>query len=130
MKRHLTLSEEALRKSTHMIAECTKCTHRYFESLILNGEELSKDDRERSSSAVVQRFRFIKADCLKFENCVQLILALDVTGNPSDEDILRAEVALFNGSLHVTREARTELYRYFGDNPASQGKLYTFMNCY
>lgn len=55
----------------------------------------------RTGDAICQRFRKARAECLKYESILKQIRNRKPTGSPSNEDINRAALAIYNGESTI-----------------------------
>lgn len=83
------------------------------------------DFSTRSGDAVAQRYRKAKCECLKFDGIIQSILSRKPTGSPSDADIARAALAVYNGEGNISN-----MYTYITDNTISVGTEFQFKQAY
>ena len=87
------------------------------------------EEPERAGSAVSQRFKRIKKICILFEGRYQNLIALILTGNPTETDLLRATTALYNRRISIS-EGQRPFYRYFGADAVDPGNNSIFLNCF
>lgn len=80
-------------------------------------------------SYVAQRFKRIKNVCLLFQEHLQTLKALPLTGNLTESDYLQAATACYNCRTDIDDDKRA-IYRYFGDDGAIAGTPFLFPNCY
>ena len=76
---------------------------------------------ERTAEAVIQRFRKSKCECLKFEGIVRSIKSRDPTGSPTEEQIERAALAVYNGEATIS-----QMYSFFNDRTKDAGPDFPF----
>lgn len=68
-------------------------------------QQLQRDDGlphvDRTGDAICQRFRKARSECLKYESILAQIRNRKPTGSPSDDDINRAALAIYNGESTI-----------------------------
>lgn len=77
--------------------------------------------QERSGDAIVQRYKKVRAEALRFESCLRSIKSAKPTGDPTAADLERAATAVLNGVADVR-----DMYSYFGDKGKDPGKAFPF----
>jgi hypothetical protein len=91
----------------------------------LRAEEPVHDDLEkRSGDAVLQRYKKVRAEALKFEGFLKTIRSGRPTGDPRTEDMERAATAMYNGRAEVS-----DMYSYMTENHADPGREFPFLKC-
>ena len=83
-----------------------------------NGTPMYND---RTGEAIIQRCRKARCECIKFEGIVNSIKARDPTGSPTDEQIERAALAVYNGEANLS-----QMYSYFTDRTKDAGSAFVF----
>ena len=78
------------------------------------------EEQEGAGSAVSQRSKRIKKICILFEGLYQTLIALNLTGKPTETDFLRATSALYNRRISIS-EGQRPFYRYFGADALDPG---------
>lgn len=87
------------------------------------------DGKNRAVSSVAQRFKRIKKCCLDFEEHYLMVTALELTGNPTESDLIQVATASYNGKLDLA-VCKKAIYRYFGEDGAYAGCSFLFLNCF
>jgi hypothetical protein len=54
---------------------------------------------ERPAAACTKRWALIYRSCLKFESCMGTVRAMELTGSPTDEELRRVGVGIYNGAV-------------------------------
>ena len=73
--------------------------HKEFLSFLppgVNGEETSRW-LSRSARAVGKQYKTIRAACIKMYSKVEMVRAADLSGEPTDDDVWRIALLLYNG---------------------------------
>lgn len=99
-----------------------KCHKRYVE--LMNGIKSTNKDvnyPDRSGEAVIQRYKKAKAECIKFDSIVSQIKSRSPTGSPTDEDIDRAALAIYNEEATISQS-----YTYLSNRTQDVGDHFPF----
>lgn len=95
---YLIASEDPRRGSNKKKETFSKAVCDEYQNVVRTA---SNDDSltyvERSGEAICQRFRKARCECLKLEGLVKQVESRQPTGAPTDEDIERAALAVYNG---------------------------------
>jgi hypothetical protein len=54
---------------------------------------------DRPAAACTKRWALIYRACLKFESCMETVRAMELTGFPTDEELQRVAVGIYNGAV-------------------------------
>jgi hypothetical protein len=54
---------------------------------------------DRPTAACIKRWALIYRSCLKFESCMGTARALELTGSPTDKELRRVAVGIYNGAM-------------------------------
>jgi hypothetical protein len=54
---------------------------------------------ERPAAACTKRWALIYRSCLKLESCMETVRAMELTGTPTDEELWRLGVGIYNGTV-------------------------------
>jgi len=111
-------------KAEAFASRVRKVYNRLLNEYEKKGEVFDNATKERTSTAVVQRYRKVKESCIKFEEHRQRVEAMNLTGNLTEEDFIRITTASFNGNCTLNGMNRAHVYRYTGVDAASPGKVY------
>ena len=76
---------------------------------------------DRTWEAIVQRFKKARCECLKLEG-IMMSINRKPTGSPSDDNIMRAATAIYNGEGTIAN-----MYSYFNDKELSYGVCFSFV---
>lgn len=76
---------------------------------------------ERTGEAISQRYRKARCECIKFEGLILSVKAREPTGSPSEEDIERAALAVYNGEVNISN-----MYTYLRDSTVDVGVDFLF----
>lgn len=76
---------------------------------------------DRTGEAIVQRYRKARCECIKFEGIIMSIKARDPTGSPTEEQIERAALAIYNGEATLS-----QMYTYLTDRTMDVGTEFQF----
>lgn len=87
----------------------------------VRGEELPS----RTSEAIYQRYRKAKFESLKLDSIIQSILARQPTGSPSESDIERASLAVYNEEANISH-----MFTYFRDSSIGLGAEFPYIEAY
>lgn len=80
---------------------------------------------KRTGNAVFVQYKRIKLECLKFEQCYEMVTQKNMTGSPTDADMILVATAVFNDRENIKKP-----YDYWGENPISPGNDFRYINCY
>ena len=83
--------------------------------------------QHRSGSSIFQRYKRTKKECIDFEKFHHRVLAADLRGSTSHDDILVVVTALYN---NVCTGSVKNMYSFIGTDATSPGKRFQFQNCY
>lgn len=75
----------------------------------------------RTGEAVLQRYKKERAECLQFEGILYSIRQKKPTGSPSEADMERAALAVYNGEANISN-----MYSYFSDPSLETGPGFPF----
>lgn len=92
---------------------------KFCEEKIKNNPGLSF--HQRTGEAILQRYKKARTECLKFEGIVYAIKQKKPTGSPSENDIERAALAVYNGDANIS-----DMYTYFTDSTLDPGPGFPF----
>jgi hypothetical protein len=87
-------------------------------------EPVHGDLKKRSVDAVLQRYKKVRAEALKFEGFLKIIRSGRPTGDPRTEYMERVVTAMYNG-----RAEESDMYSYMTENPADPGREFPFLKC-
>lgn len=79
----------------------------------------------RTGNAVFVQYKRIKQECLRFEQCYEMVQQKNLTGSPSDTDLISISTAVYNDSNSINTP-----YVFIGENPISPGRPFRYINCY
>lgn len=77
----------------------------------------------RTGSALFERYKNIKKECLVFEECSQWVNQAHLTGNPTEEQILNASTAFYNNRANIR-----DLCRILSGDPVYCGNAFFFIS--
>lgn len=78
-----------------------------------------------TGSALFERYKKIKKECIVFEGCKQRVKQARLTGNPTDEQILHASTALYNKRANIR-----VMYKTLNGDPVYCGKTFVIISAY
>jgi len=107
------------RKKDVFANQVLDCYKRYMTKVKHNDPQVTFSDR--TADAVMQRYRKARCEGLKFEGIVASIKAKKPTGDPSEEDIERASLAVYNGDARIG-----DMYTYISDRTVDPGPDFPF----
>lgn len=76
---------------------------------------------DRSGEAIFQRFKKSRCECIKLEGIINSIKAKKPTGGPSEDDIERAAVAVYNGEGTIG-----QMYTFIRDRTSDVGEPFPY----
>jgi len=79
---------------------------------------------ERSAEAILQRHRNARCECIQFEGTLGVIKRKKPTGSLSEEDLVRAVTAIYNGDANMSH-----IYAYLRDSNVDCGPKFIFVEC-
>jgi hypothetical protein len=114
--------------------------HRWCD-LISDARETSKTSEvvppsapTRTGDAILQHFRKVRKDCIKFFALTQQVNAMKPTGEPHRVEFERISTALWNtkGDDKKSSAVKRSIYEYIGDDPnvKNPGPRFKFIHAY
>lgn len=97
----------------------------YDELRAKEKEEREEELNCRTSDAICQRYRKAKCECLKLDGIIQSLLARKPTGSPTESDIERAALAVYNGEANLSH-----MYTYLRDSSIGVGAEFPYKEAY
>ena len=96
-----------------------------FNNIVNDEKERDKGfpPPQRTESAILQRYKKARCDCIKFEGIIMRMHAKTPTGAPSDEDFIRAATAVFNADANISN-----MYSFFQDKDLETGPKFEFLD--
>lgn len=95
-------------------AQVLECYKNFMKEVTHKNPRFNYPDR--TGDAIIQRYRKAKCEGIKYEGIIATIKAKKPTGDPTEEDIERAALAVYNGDAKVC-----DLYTYLRDFSVSAG---------
>lgn len=133
-KAWLQASEDAKRGSSQKMAALQARAAKNFERMLQEQQNLGwkrETNIERSGESIIQRAKKVKKSCIVFQGYIEQLRAANLTGAPTDRDILQAAQAAYNNRIDVSKGSdRRHIYRFFGDDPSDLGPRFPHMKCY
>lgn len=80
---------------------------------------------DRCAEAIVQRHRKARCESIRFEGIIGTIKKKMTTGSPTEEDIMRAATAVYNGDANLSN-----MYTYLRDSSVYCGPAFVFHDCF
>lgn len=80
---------------------------------------------KRTGNAIFLQFKRIRKDCLRFEECMEKVRQLNMTGSPTDSDYIRVANAVYNDPANI----RTP-YKFVGTDAVESAPNFKYINCY
>lgn len=127
-KAYVTASEDPRRGSGKKKEVFTAQVLEIYQNIVKSVVEENADGRSypsRSGDAVMQRFRKARSESLKFEGIIASIKARNPTGGPTEEDIERAALAIYNGEGTLGT-----MYTYLRSCTTDVGPEFPFMEAF
>jgi hypothetical protein len=114
---------------------------RRWSEIVSDAQETSKTSDvvpssapTRTGDAILQHFRKVRKDCIKFFALTQQVKEMKPTGEPRRLDLERVATALWNakGDDKKSSAVKRSMYEYIGDEPnvKDPGPRFKFMYAY
>jgi hypothetical protein len=114
---------------------------RRWSEIVSDAQETSKTSDvvpssapTRTGDAILQHFRKVRKDCIKFFALTQQVKEMKPTGEPRRLDLERVATALWNakGDDKKSSAVKQSMYEYIGDEPnvKDPGPRFKFMHAY
>lgn len=80
---------------------------------------------KHKGNAIFLQLKRIRKDCLRFEESIEKVRQLNLTGSPTDKDVINLATAINNGQINI----RTP-YKILGVDSVAPGPSFNYIKCY